>query len=82
VTRTPTGRSALLGVALIMLAYVSAATAAPPNPTRPNDRGGTLGVGATAATATRGGILGVGVSAGTAIHVRPNDRGGILGVRE
>jgi hypothetical protein len=67
VTRTPTGRSALLGVALIMLAYVSAATAAPPNPTRPNDRGG---------------ILGVGVSAGTAIHVRPNDRGGILGVRE
>jgi hypothetical protein len=82
VTRTPTGRSALLGVALIMLVSVTAAIAAPRNPTRPNDRGGALGVGATVATVTRGGILGVGVSAATAIRVRPNDRGGILGVRE
>jgi len=64
VTRTPTGRSALLCVALIMLVSVTAATAAPRNPTRPNDRGGALGVGVTATTGD---------------HVRPNDRAAIHG---
>jgi hypothetical protein len=64
VTRPTTRRIALLGVALIMLVFVTAASAKPRHPIPPTDRGGIAGIGSATPNhirpTDRGGMHGIG----------------------